>query len=230
MSRKRTRSNYRTEYYIDEKGVEQVRYVYIAGTYDFEGSATTFRALYALFSLLLAVAFVLPLCFATTVYHRIYFTIPYVFQIFCVGGLLWSAYVSLTTKPPYKDKTKRTLFDHGKVFCVIGELLAVAALVSFAVYLLLEGARGYDYAAVSCAAACAVLYFALYLVINGKKLPFTPSEVPADENTVEPGGLSDENTVEPGGISDEDPVEPTTDPSDSEESKDVPSDATEGEE
>ena len=180
MNKKELQKNYRAEYYFDEKGEEKVKYVYVGGTYELSApkNILLFKVLYCVFVGLCIPAYILPLCFECGAFRQIYFTMPYVFQVFPILYLIWAAYRAVRVSAPYKERAKNTIFIYSKVSCIVGEVLSVAALVSCAVYIVKEGPKGMDYLAIAFTVACAVLFFAVYINLSRAKLNRIDTEKP----------------------------------------------------
>lgn len=172
MNKKELRKNYRAEYFIDERGEEKVKYVYVGGTYELTApdNYLVFKVLFVIFAVVDLAAYIVPLCFECGLFRQIYVVAPYVMRVFSIAYLLWAAYRALRLSSPYKERGKKTIFDYSRVAAVAGEILSVAALIGSAVYLIKHGAEGMDYLAIAGSVAGAAFDFAIYLNIARCKL------------------------------------------------------------
>ena len=172
MDKKELEKNYRAEYFIDEKGEEKVKYVYVGCTYELTApkNLTLFKVLYCLFVALTIPAYVLPFCFTCGVIRQVYFTLPFALQILAMLYLAWAAFKLVVQTPPYNEKSRHTIFVYSKVACFVGEILSVGSLIAAALHIVKNGSSGYDYLAIAFTALLAALFFAVYIVISCAKL------------------------------------------------------------
>lgn len=185
MNRKQIRRDYRNVEYVDDKGKVRTKVEYRGATYAPSEPKRfgAFRIGFAVLTAIGAGAWVAPLCFNSQIMRTIYFTLPYVLQVFALLVMVLGAYNAIAKPLPYREETHVAVVNRTKVGSIAGAALALAAEISFTVYASVEGADGIDFVAMGCAAVLLVAFGATFALVHGVK--FDRTEPAKDEDQAE---------------------------------------------
>lgn len=188
MNKKQIRRDYENVDYLDEKGRVRTKVRYRGALYALEepDQMTAFRVLYVLFAAISVPLFVLPLCFDTDVLRTIYFTLPYVAEIFCVFMMVMGAYNVLVRPFPYREEVFSLVFSRAKVSAVACGVLSLVSVATFSVYAGLNGAKGLDYLALGCALSQLAVDVAFVLNVRARKINRIAPPEPSQDEPVSP--------------------------------------------
>ena len=170
--------NYKNVDYTDENGKVKTRVEYIGKIFDFEnGTKPRLNAVaFPVLTFSAAVFFIVALAVDSAPLRTLYFTIPFIAQIFTLFSLVLTAVKYLTVKSPLEEKDKERLTDKTKTTCLAGIVLTAVCLVCYVIKLCLKGFDILDLIPVLCDGFCLTTYAVLFVLTNNTVIVLKENE------------------------------------------------------
>lgn len=169
MSRKQIQKDYLNVDYVDAKGNVKTNVVYNGKLYypmD-NNNLSKLKISYLVLSILSTIMFVLALALDSVSSRTIYFVMPFIFQVFPLGYLIYVTYTLLAKKPPYRQEVYNTCFVNSRGFCVGGIVCSAAAIIGFIICAIMNSLTAND-AAQGVACGVCLITFMYLLGITAK--------------------------------------------------------------
>ena len=168
---KKKLDDYKNIDYVDASGKVRTDVVYVGKHYVLEKPETynMFRISFLILTIFILVAYILPLCFKCELTRQMYFTLPFVIQVFAILVLIFGTYNLFAKKQPFNEKTKTMIFTYSQVGCVLGAIVTLVSTIGMVVFIVKGQMTGLDIYGVVCSPVCLALYLAQFANVHFTK-------------------------------------------------------------